>query len=254
MVDASFLGKLQCFDIGRQCSRGLYDTSAVMKNPDAEKYLEMECNKKNNKIMRCCPKDLINKPYFPAEDQVPIHVKKSQSRFQVCPLSIRDQCKNEKKKDIPLCVANKCNDGGYISATNYYEICKAYESERTDEPTQITDCPTRMCLEQIDLRKAPRSTSGSKKGGKNTSAPAPSEPGTGAGDPAQIPQTQLAQPVPVPQPMTISPEIVHTIDEAVEEGIRFYRISSLMMGLIAFVLIILAIGMRKTNPNIPIIV
>ena len=141
-----FLGRAQCFDINSQCLSGEEYLGTLLNNPDLEKAFEEGCGTLNpeNKIIRCCPLSLINQPYIPREGKIPIHTKKVGNEHRLCPESIRSECVRETDPvRFISCIAEKCNDAGYLEADNYYQVCKAYKSQGSIE--SVPDCPIKKC-------------------------------------------------------------------------------------------------------------
>lgn len=147
-----FLGRAQCFNIDSQCLSGEENFGTLLKNPQLEQAFEEGCNKLDplNRIIRCCPLSLINQPYIPREGKIPIHTKKVGNEHQLCPEGIRSECVRETDPERFIsCVAEKCNDAGYLEAENYYQVCKSYKSKGSME--SVPDCPNKRCSQMMSI-------------------------------------------------------------------------------------------------------
>jgi hypothetical protein len=154
-MDPIYLGHTQCFNVDEQCFVGedqkhRLDTNQTLK----QAFIDgCKANNPKNAELRCCPLSLMNKPYFPTAGKVPVHVKEiSNNEFKMCPESIQSDCIREKNPQaFILCVAQKCNDAGYLEAYNYYQICKAYKEQ--GDIQSVPDCPTATCAKMMKLPK-----------------------------------------------------------------------------------------------------
>jgi len=147
-----FLGRAQCFDIDSQCLSGEENFGTLLNNPNLEQAFEEGCTQVNpkNQIIRCCPLSLINQPYVPREGKIPVHTKKVGNEHRLCPEGVRSECIRETDPvRFISCVAEKCNDAGYLEADNYYQVCKAYKSKGTLE--SVPDCPIKKCPEMMSI-------------------------------------------------------------------------------------------------------
>jgi hypothetical protein len=152
-MDPIYLGHTQCFNVDNQCFVGedlkhRLDTDQTLK----QAFID-GCKTENpkNAELRCCPLSLMNRPYFPTKDKIPVHVKKmGGNEFKMCPESIQSQCVRETDPaSFILCVAEKCNDAGFLEASNYYQICKAYKE--LGDTQSVPDCPTATCSKMMKL-------------------------------------------------------------------------------------------------------
>lgn len=154
-MDPIYLGHTQCFNVDDQCFVGedlkhRLDTDQTLK----QAFID-GCKTENpkNAELRCCPLTLMNRPYFPTAGKIPVHVKETGgNEFKMCPESIQSQCVRETDPaSFILCVAEKCNDAGYLEAYNYYQICKAYKE--LGDTQSVPDCPTATCSKMMKLPK-----------------------------------------------------------------------------------------------------
>lgn len=154
-MDPIYLGHTQCFNVDDQCFVGedlkhRLDTDQTLK----QAFID-GCKTENpkNAELRCCPLTLMNKPYFPTKGNIPVHVKEmGNNEFRMCPESIQSQCIRESDPEsFILCVAEKCNDAGYLEAYNYYQVCKAYKE--FGDTQSVPDCPTATCSKMMKLPK-----------------------------------------------------------------------------------------------------
>lgn len=150
-MDPAFLGRIQCFNVDQQCVLGEENTNQLMKNNRLQKAFEEGCGSVLGRQVRCCPLSLINQPYNPPQDGsvIPIHVKQTRNGYSVCPGYIRAGCARVKAEDIGLCVAQKCNDAGYLEADNYYQICKSYK--KNGEMEEVPDCSSQNCEKMMKI-------------------------------------------------------------------------------------------------------
>lgn len=152
-MDPQYLGHTQCFNVDEQCFVGedqkhRLDTNQTLK----QAFIDgCKANNPKNAEIRCCPLSLINKPYFPTTGKIPVHVKEmGNNEFRMCPESIQSGCVREKDPQaFILCVAQACNDAGYLEAYNYYQVCKAYKEQ--GDLQSVPDCPTATCSKMMKL-------------------------------------------------------------------------------------------------------
>ena len=145
-----YLGNTQCFNVDNQCYAGEEFKSKLDGDKVLSKAFSESCkeNDPTNVEMRCCPLALINRPYVPTVGRMPIHVKKTGDKHEICPEAIQSQCVREEGDNFILCVAQKCNDAGYLEAENYYQICKGFNNP---DGTQAPDCPIKKCEKMMEI-------------------------------------------------------------------------------------------------------
>lgn len=175
-MDPTFLGRIQCFNLNQQCYAGEENAFKLMSDQALENAFEGACQELNtaqdpeqesartinsttspdtfrvqSQLIRCCPRRLINRLYYPTPGQMPIHVKgDSRGNFESCPESVSSGCiRTENEEDFQLCVAGKCNDAGYLEAQNMYQVCKAYKPKGKIE--EVPDCPERKCEKMLKV-------------------------------------------------------------------------------------------------------
>lgn len=150
-MDPVFLGRTHCFDVDSQCILGQETTHNLQENTRLKNAFSESCSALNGSKIRCCPLNLINRPYNPPQDGsvIPIHIKFNNGRYDVCPESIRSQCSREQGQDLGLCIAQKCSDAGYLEPSNYYQICKAYKKFGLMQ--RVPDCPVNKCNLMMSL-------------------------------------------------------------------------------------------------------
>jgi len=151
-MDPAFLGRITCFDSTNQCMMAEEQTYKLMTNTKLDSAFEGACQNRKGSMIRCCPLNLINTPYQPKSGAVPIHVKDNgNGSFTTCPEELTSSCVNEQSNDrFTTCIAQKCNDAGYLEADNYYQVCKAYNLKGNSEQV-VPDCPKNNCSSMITL-------------------------------------------------------------------------------------------------------
>lgn len=149
-MDPIYLGNTQCFNPTNQCYAGMDRTSKLKADKTLAEAFSDACRNNNpdNVEMRCCPLELMNRPYIPTINRMPIHVKKVGDDYKMCPETVQSQCFREEGDNFILCVAQKCNDAGYLEAENYYQICKSFKDK---EGETIPDCPLNKCENMMTL-------------------------------------------------------------------------------------------------------
>lgn len=225
-MDPSFLGRIQCLNIDSQCVYGeeAADRLLAAGNTNLKTAFESGCSTKKGKMIRCCPLTLINKPYIPPASgtTIPIHVKQTSNQYNVCPTEITASCIRESPNNIPLCVAQKCNDAGYLEANNYYEVCKAYRPSTMSNIEDVPDCPEKNCPDMMQLPDWLKA---------ELSGVSPSTSDL---------VVQPVPPNPTPPPTSPPPDnsSLQSIINKLPTSNDFYNWMSIIMGLIAFILIL----------------
>jgi hypothetical protein len=149
-MDPIYLGHKQCFNPTNQCYSGEDEESKLKADKILSEAFSDACRNNNpeNVEMRCCPLELMNRPYIPSVSRMPIHVKKVGDQYQMCPETVQSQCFREEGENFVLCVAQKCNDARYLEAENYYQICKAFKNQQGET---VPDCPKKKCEKMMTL-------------------------------------------------------------------------------------------------------
>lgn len=227
-MDPAFLGNITCFNVNNQCKYGEENSYKLMTNPRLEQAFEEGCQKQqpSGTMIRCCPLDLINKPYNPTPGKIPIHVKQEgNNNYRVCPENITSSCIRETNdQNLALCVAQKCNDAGYLEAYNYYQICKAYKMK--GEMEDVPDCSNKNCESMMTIP-----------------------------DVANIGNIQLYPVPPAPvlksEPIKKSEFTLGSLLDKLPKAEKFYQQGSLILGVVAMIIILIIIFIFPLTPQVP---
>tara|TARA_R100001163_G_C5062966_1_gene200159 strand:+ start:789 stop:1493 length:705 start_codon:yes stop_codon:yes gene_type:complete len=147
-------GYTQCFNVDSQCFSGAELTTKLNNDPTIKDAFTQSCkiNNPKNRIIRCCPVNLMNEPYIPRIGTVPVHVKRIGNNFKQCPQKVKSQCIRVRDPEQRiLCIAGKCNDAGFLEAENYYQVCKSIKDDVIGEEIEIPDCPIRKCNKMMEI-------------------------------------------------------------------------------------------------------
>lgn len=238
-MDPVFLGRIQCFDVDKQCVIGEDTTNRLTKNDKLSNAFNQACREKKGSEIRCCPLDLINRPYNPPQDGsvIPIHVKFKHGQFSACPESIRSECSREDDLNRGLCVAQKCSDAGYLEAENYYQICKSFREK--GEMQTIPDCSKKTCNKTLALppwyaEEAANTDAGISGNGVGTlteSQPAPVQ------DIAPQRQSALEVPPPTREAKKDYGFTIQNFFNMLPVDQNFYKWAAIVLGILALVII-----------------